>query len=459
MFLTRPELLKRHYKVLIVGGGPAGLAASNALHGCERDVLVVESGSRLEHRDHREQTRLTTGLGGAGLYSDGKFSFYPSATALWSLDGRDALSDAYSWLRAILGEKGIPNVQVEDRAYTVLPQTQGLWNLKDYPSKSVSLSTRKQIIENLIRGGAGTAVDNTSVTECLFDATENRFAVKLSDVRSGRAFDVSADFIIFATGRMGPIELLRYDFIQPVFKRLEVGFRIEQPASQAFFAQFSQLDPKVTRANTERGVEWRTFCACREGEIVCTNTAGIRTVSGRSDCPPSGYSNIGFNTRITNSEVAKRVWPALLSNLQRLDGPFRMSLIDLLSGKKDTPAHAIFSEEIVRLVHEGLCQLVNQFPSLASPESYIIGPSLEGVGWYPKIANDLSVPGVPACIVGDAGGLFRGVSGALISGYFCGLKYSRGEFRTSSRDTTELFSEGAVGSGRRKSAPVETFIA
>jgi hypothetical protein len=38
---------------------------------------------------------LTTGVGGCGLYSDGKFSFFPSATQLWQLRTRAALAASY----------------------------------------------------------------------------------------------------------------------------------------------------------------------------------------------------------------------------------------------------------------------------------------------------------------------------------------------------------------------------
>lgn len=439
MRLTSSDRLKEHYKVLIVGGGPAGLAASNALRGREEDVLVVDLGSRLEHRCHNEQQRLTTGLGGAGLYSDGKFSFYPSATALWNLDGPDVLRDASSWLERILGRYEIPRSPLANLSSAAPLQSPGAWNFKEYPSMGLPLSAREDLIEKLIRSGAGTAVHDTVVKARSFDSIEKRFRVTLARVDPGHMLEVSTDFLIFATGRMGPIELVQLDFIQPVFKRLEVGFRIEQKASSAFFRDFPQLDPKFSLEDKDRGVEWRTFCACRDGETVYTNTAGLWSVSGRSDCAPSGRSNIGFNTRITDGKLAERVWPTLRSNLQHLEGPFRMPLVELLREKeKSTLAHTILGREITDLALYGLDLFVKKFPTLNSEDCQLVGPSLEGVGWYPKVNNDLSIPGVPACVAGDACGLFRGLSGALISGYFCGLKYQQEDFVRPCRDGINL---------------------
>lgn len=424
--LTKLNCLKEHYRVLIVGGGPAGLAAANALRGFEDDVLLVDMGYRLEQRCHSEQRNLTSGLGGAGLYSDGKFSFHPSATALWTLEDTGALTDACSWLQTVLGLSKLPGPQICSPMSTSTMQNLPQWALKDYPSISLSLNDRENLIASLMLGGAGTIVDRTTVTGCFFDATEKRFNVELSCGDSGRDFNVLADFIVFASGRMGPLELLQYDFIQPIFRRLEVGFRIEQPASTAFFRNFQQLDPKITLTDDRRAVEWRTFCACREGEIVFTNTAGLWSVSGRSDGPRSDRSNIGFNTRVLDPEIAAKVWPIIRKNLKSLTTPFRISTTDVLqSNGKETALHATLGYEVASLAIEGLNLLVQHFPTLNSQDCYLVGPSLEGVGWYPKVNGNLSVPEVPAWIVGDACGLFRGLTAALIAGYYCGLQYSR----------------------------------
>lgn len=81
--------------ILVVGAGPAGLAAGVACSRHRSNFLVAESGQPLDRRDHEDQVNLTTGVGGCGLYSDGKFSFFPSATQLWQLRTRAALAASY----------------------------------------------------------------------------------------------------------------------------------------------------------------------------------------------------------------------------------------------------------------------------------------------------------------------------------------------------------------------------
>src|SRR5688572_13547814 len=89
-------------EVLIIGAGPAGLAAA---HRCLSEGVrfaVIESGAPLEARDNRETDSLATGVGGSGLFSDGKLSFYPSAHALWALPSTRLLGEAYGWLQNLV---------------------------------------------------------------------------------------------------------------------------------------------------------------------------------------------------------------------------------------------------------------------------------------------------------------------------------------------------------------------
>src|SRR5690606_23141324 len=59
-------------------------------------------------RDDRLPSHLATGVGGAGLFSDGKFSFYPSATHLWQLAPVEGMHAACAWLANELAETGWP---------------------------------------------------------------------------------------------------------------------------------------------------------------------------------------------------------------------------------------------------------------------------------------------------------------------------------------------------------------
>ena len=79
------------YAVIVVGAGPAGLAAAVHCVNAGHKTLVIETGRDCADRNHDSSEDIVTGVGGAGLYSDGKFSFFPSASKLWNLPDSDAL--------------------------------------------------------------------------------------------------------------------------------------------------------------------------------------------------------------------------------------------------------------------------------------------------------------------------------------------------------------------------------
>src|SRR4051812_13929822 len=92
---------------LIVGAGPAGLAAAAYLEDRGQNYLVVEQGLVGNDRKHYIPEHLGQGVGGAGLYSDGKFSFFPSASALWRLRDSDTLRESYRHIANLLADIGI----------------------------------------------------------------------------------------------------------------------------------------------------------------------------------------------------------------------------------------------------------------------------------------------------------------------------------------------------------------
>lgn len=74
--------MKHIFDVIIIGMGPAGLAAAAKLEDSGLCFAILDSGKTAAKRDRYDATDATSGDGGAGLFSDGKFSFFPSATEL-----------------------------------------------------------------------------------------------------------------------------------------------------------------------------------------------------------------------------------------------------------------------------------------------------------------------------------------------------------------------------------------
>ncbi|MBI3232760.1 MAG: FAD-dependent monooxygenase, partial [Bacteroidetes bacterium] len=78
--------MNKVFDCIVIGGGPSGLAAGNLLAKAGIDFLVIDKGDYLYKRNQEIPKDIVTGIGGGGLYSDGKISFFPSGSNLYNLE-------------------------------------------------------------------------------------------------------------------------------------------------------------------------------------------------------------------------------------------------------------------------------------------------------------------------------------------------------------------------------------
>ena len=391
--------------VVVVGAGPAGLSAASSLRSLGIGCLVVEAGPPVPQRDQQNQDTVVQGVGGAGLFSDGKFSFWPSATQLWQLD-TELLQPAWDETALFLQRH-----DVETHPYASAPsepQTPSTIFEKRYHSAYAGVATRMRLIESLQEG-----LDvETSSRVSAIRRSGDRWLVSLDER------EILCGAVVVASGRFGPELLDRVDTVAMIPRRLEAGVRIEQPAASFFLGDHPQLDPKYIW--TETDVEWRTFCCCRDGLVVSTRAAGIFSVSGRADCPPTGRSNIGFNVRLTNPSRIAEVWPSLRERLQTQTAPVRIPWSRFQQMPHQNPIGDLLGEELTAWLQRGLEELLRHFGPDALRDAQLVGPTLEGVGMYPVHNSRLGTTAPGLWVAGDVAGTFRGLVAALVSGGVAG---------------------------------------
>ena len=409
---------KTRTTLLVVGAGPAGLAAAAACRARGCDFLLVEAGARVADRDHRDHRRLGIGSGGSGLFSDGKFSFFPAAAGLWRLQRREALRAGWEWLAATLAGFGLsPPAPPDDGAPdpVPVPGPTGL-SRKEYPSLYLGLPDRRRLIEVLEAGCGANLRPREELRRLHFDAGAGVFR---GDLRrpGGETDRVEAAGVVFAGGRFGP-GAWRAIFPQGplTFRRAEVGVRLEQNAAAFFLRREAPLDPKLLAGSVDGRYGWRTFCCCRGGEVVATEVGGWVSVSGRADGPPTGRSNVGFNLRVTDAGLARALWPDGLP-VPGWPGVAAQPLGEMLSRPDDGPVGRALGPGAARLLGEGLGLLAAAYPTLLRVPCTVIAPAVEGVGLYPEL-TDLQLAPYPCWVAGDATGLFRGLTAALVSGWY-----------------------------------------
>ena len=129
------------FDAIVLGAGPAGLAAAAELS-AEGTCLLLERG--LPPGARRHDVDLLCGVGGAGLFSDGKHSFAPSATELWRLPDADVLARAFT---ATLTQVPRP----PDHDARPEPARAGAFTAKHYPCVYVPYAERLRGIDALWR--------------------------------------------------------------------------------------------------------------------------------------------------------------------------------------------------------------------------------------------------------------------------------------------------------------------
>jgi uncharacterized FAD-dependent dehydrogenase len=262
------------------------------------------------------------------------------------------------------------------------------------------------MIASLEAACAGRLITGCEARRLRWDAGRRLFVAEAGPLT------LEARAVILAAGRFGPLHWAAF-FPQgeSVFRRVEVGVRLEQDSGPFFLRDDPCLDPKLLLSGPDGRYGFRTFCCCRDGEVVATEVLGVTSVSGRADCPPTGRSNVGFNLRIADEALARELWPT-----GDLGGePVVLSLDDFLSGGGGGVLGAGS-----RLLIEGLERLRTAYPSLAGCR--VVAPAVEGVGRYPALSADLRAGPCPLWVAGDATGVFRGLTAALLSGHYAGLR-------------------------------------
>ena len=419
---------------VIVGAGPAGLAFAGAL---ERVLgtcafRIVDEGKPVHERKHDDANDLCCGAGGAGLFSDGKFSYFPAGTNVWKLC-YPLIERAHADLANVLrGSSFVPAAPTEDEVRDYFFSTEDhTWLLKKYPTLYMGLDERKRLIQQLVARVPESNIlmqhEMVHIQHQPSEDAEHKWshAVRVRNVQTGDETTLFTRCVVLAGGRFMPLRLGLPDRLPGVFRRYEFGVRIEASAGNPVMIGDDEfravLDPKW-RYKENDCVEFRTFCWCRNGETVQSKAGGMRTYSGRSDCEPTQRSNFGFLVRITDPDGAVLTHEDF-DAIARAE-PFYLALGDV----DDERLRTAFGQRVGRLLLDALAALVAKFPALRSADTRVFGPAIEGVGLYPDIDHNLRVRHMANMYcIGDCTGTFRGIVPCMVSGYYLAHSLALGQ--------------------------------
>jgi len=234
---------KKVHDVIIVGGGPAGLfAAYHLAEQASLDVLLIEKGRDSITRNcpmtgeqdciHCKPCNILSGMGGAGLFSDGKLNFIPK-----------------------LGKTDLTQFMSLGKATALIDETEGIFNRfgmdgKVYPTnieeaRSIRKEARKFGIDLLVIKQKHLGSDNlpghiTGMVEYIKSkGVTVRTKEEVIDIllEDGRVRGVTtatdeylADNVILAPGRVGAEwvgQLVQRHGLAVTQRGIEVGVRVE----------------------------------------------------------------------------------------------------------------------------------------------------------------------------------------------------------------------------------------
>ncbi len=292
--LTRAHI----WDVLIVGAGPSGLfAALGITLTSNLKVLLVDSGPDIEQRrrailqgsGNADGSDYLKGLGGAGLFSDGKLCF--------SLDVGGYLKDALTQekktrlLNAIATVFG-SLIEFKDLEMAQQPQIAAAKDaaarvgleFKYYPVLHIGTERCRDVISGLKQylSARGVAI----ITQCeLLSLTNGNGYVKRAEVAiRGEIRTVRARQVVLALGKVGaPAErdICAKLGVASASRPMFVGVRVETSAEAARPLFALAKDPKYSLRFRD-GSRIKTHCASDGGQVLALHYDGLPVAGGQS---------------------------------------------------------------------------------------------------------------------------------------------------------------------------------
>ena len=461
----------REYDVVIVGAGPAGYFCAYELSKLDptKSILLVDRGRDIHTRNcpvlnhqiakcplNKEGFRechpacsITSGFGGAGAYSDGKFNITTEFGG-WLQDymSNEDLMALINYVDGINLEFGATEIITD-------PFTP---KVKEIELRALSVGVK--LLRSKVRH-LGTE-ENLKILSKIFtyleDKIEMQFGIAVEDiiVSDGRIHgvilhggeEVIADKVVLAVGREGS------DWLSDIFDKykikmsqtqVDIGVRVECDNLIMEEINTHLYEGKFVY-KTSTGNTVRTFCSNPGGHVVMENYEGVVNVNGHS-YNDSKYSSDNTNFALLVShhfedpfnkpnEYALKV--SSLANQLACGSVIVQRLGDILKGRrttvkrlkegfvKPTLKEAVPGDLALCLPYKTMQSIVEMIkvldkitPGIATEHTLLYGVEAKYYSAHPDIYNTLEVKGIEGLYVGgDGAGLTRGLAQAGACGVY-----------------------------------------
>ena len=394
------------FDAIVIGLGPAGMMATLTLAQKGYRVLGVDRGKSFAKRDSDIPYDVANGFGGAGLFSDGKLSFFPAASNLWANLEKSELKKAYLSLQTEFNRIGY-NIPKWQNHWTVANQHNKVTKrVKRYKTKYFDKATCDHFVQDVYkRIQSDTIIDS----EVIFIAklANGTFQVYLDKPTES---PLVAKSIILATGKVGNRILSEFANLSFATRtRFEGGVRVETDCCNFKPYNLEQIDYKYIETFPD-GSEFRTFCCCKEGKVLESDYLGNVSFNGSITPRATVRSNIGLTVRTESehSELAKEIKACI----DRQD-EFVFDFNDSYDENQAFFVGPFFD----RLILDRIGLVIKS--KKAKFKTKIYGPEIEYFGKYPVFEwKSLRIVGENIWVIGDLSAKYRGLIAAMVSGIY-----------------------------------------
>lgn len=456
--MARLKTDPQKYDVAVVGGGPAGLFAAYYLsENSDLKVLLIEKGKGTPKRicpiksDQKckkcKPCNILCGIGGAGLFSDGKLNYIHK-----------------------LGKTDLTQFMPQSSAEDLIDETEAVFNRfgMDGPVYPTDMETAKSIRKNAKRHGIDlliikqkhlgsdrlpeyieTMAEAIKAGGVVIHTSEEVKDVVVSDnavtgvITNRKKYAV--DNIILAPGRVGAdwVGKIAVKYGIGLQQRgIEVGVRVE--VHNDIMQDLCEIiyDPTFFIQTLKYDDETRTFCTNRGGWVALENYASFVCVNGHAYLhKKSNNTNFAFLSKVVLTEPVtdNQAYGEAIGSLATLIGggkPILQRFGDLKRGRRSTwnrvrkgyieptlknvicgDIAMALPERILTNIIEGLDKLNHVVPGVSNDETLLYAPEIKFFATQVDTDNNLETKIKGMFVAGDG----PGVAGNIVSAAATGL--------------------------------------
>lgn len=445
---------------VVVGAGPGGLLAALRAAGPSRTVVVLDQGGDIDERVRLrdvgadEKHIITSGFGGAGLFSDGKLclSHRIGSTIAHRFPAHEVEDRQHAIDELLRGGEDAPlHGADQDAARQLTERARDLGlDYLHYPVRHIGSDQLVQMTAALRRRVESAARIHCGVV-CVDVRPANvdgcRWEVH-AEAPGGKPVRLYTQNVVLAPGKIGAPWLrtlgARLNLARAAAQP-KLGFRLEGPRTMLDPLLAVATDPKVIWKAAAPRSEVRTHCVCYGGDVVPAAYQKLTLVGGHST---SDHEHDRTNTAVlatagTDFPMSAGQVRSLVQDINRRSGdrvtaqrlgdfltgtPTTRPVPDAASGftpsipdAKPGDLSALFPEPIVTLLRDYLRRLAQLCPQVLRQNNMLYGPAVERWADRFEVTDTMQSPGRPGLyLVGDGPGLTGGIIGAAESGWLAG---------------------------------------